>query len=416
MITIVLITIILLGINIANYYYLRNEYKLLNPLSVIIYVWLPALITHRVYFGISEYSIQAYICILVGLVALAIGFWFFAKIYVSDRKSENIYNMKALRKVIEILTILELVRLVYIALVVYKIAGSWELFLYNTTYVRNLYLIRENSLLQTLFEFFTGANAMLGYVIIGVFLALKERGSKRYIVIWTSIELMIALLTMSKMCFIVYIIVVAVTFFNNLGSFQEQKKLLVKFIPFLGGFIFAFLLLIGMQRNYGKDGNIVLIVFNKAIFYFSGSIEALAKYMSLYKSDYDFGCNTFIIIERILARLGVAANSEALAHGEFIDIAYEATNVYTWFRTFYLDYSYLGFVIVPFFLGSVAGVFYTPRKHNLFLDVCLSWISCVFALSFYAYMWGQTIYIFVLVYAFLIHKLFGRKIYQEVKT
>lgn len=408
--------IMIILFNTINKQYLKTNYKILNPLSIFIYVWFFVLIVHKLYFEKQYYTNTAYILILSGITALAIGFWLFAKTnIVNVNRCSYVYNEDIMKKILFILTIIEILRLIYMSYVVYSLAGSFSMFLSNNTYVRNLYLVRESGLIENFTEFFLNINAMLGYVTVGIYSTINKKIKIRYIFVWSLLELLYAIVTMSKMCFIVFLSVLFITCMNNLINIKIQKRIFLRYIPILALVIFGFLLVIGKQRNYSQFGeSIVQVVINKAFFYFSGSVEALAKYISLYTSEVALGKNSFTIFYRVLSRLNIVSNNSILSsHSEFIDIAHESTNVYTFFRTFYMDYSFAGFIIGPFLMGTVAGLFYNPKRTSFFCDVCTSWVSSVLALSFYSYMWGQSIYIIILLYAYFIDKVFGEKLYLK---
>lgn len=412
----ILVVVIFLIINYVNKRILKNEYKILNPLSLYLYVWIAVIIIHCKYFDINNYNIVIYLLIIFGSFTLAFGFWIGLRLRRSDREililNEDI-NFNEVRKLIFWLTILEIVRVLYITWIVYKLAGSWDVFINSNTYVRRLYLSRSSSLFGNILEFFLNSNAMLGQALIGIYASYKVRDAKRYIILWFLMELLYSIVTMSKMCFICFILVVLISYLNGIKKINEQKKIIRMYTPIIISVIFALLILVGKQRNYTQFGDsIVNVVIDKAAFYFSSSIEALGRYIQTYRSPLELGQNSFKLIFRSLSRLGILKDTSTLGHIKFINIDDEATNVYTWYRTFYLDYSYSGFVLVPFVIGFISGKIYKPNNKRIYLHVLISWISVVIALSFYEYLWGQTIYIFILLYAYIIDKIFRKKLYK----
>lgn len=408
----------LIIIYILNRNILKENYKLFNPISSTVIIWSMVLVIHSFYFKNEDYTIVAYSMVLGGILFLAIGFWCFANKTIVMGKTYRLrkpigYNESGLFTLIKFTLFVEVIRVVYIIyIIIYKLAGSWSVFLHSGTYVRNMYLAYSGGTLANIFEFITNATAFVGYVVVGIFFANKHKYSKNIVIIFTVLEVVYALVTMSKMCLIIYIIVIGTSYLNNLQKLRDQKRVLRIAAPFLILAIFAFLMIIASQRNYMAMGNdLRSTVLKKAAIYFSGPVEALGVYVRDNKSELSMGAKTFVVFGRILQRLGIVRGKSLLEHGVNIDIGYDTINAYSWFKTFYQDFSYVGILVVPFFLGILGGMIYNTKEKSLFYDVCGSWVTAIFAMSFYTYMWGQTVYCFVIVYAFLLNRILRRKIY-----
>lgn len=409
-----------------NYKYLGDHYTIFNPVSFSIYVWILVLLMHCYLFDSTDYTSVAYCIVAFGNAALAIGFWLFAKRKITffirkpQIKRNKQYDMDKLRTLLFGFMLIEIVRLLYsIYLVVYKLAGSWNMFLTNATYVRKMYLAYNGGVVTNVFEFFCNANALIAYVIVGILLSDKDRKKKNLCLfaIWSACEMAYALITMSKMCFILYVIVVATVYINNIESRQEQRKMIRRYLPALAVCIFVFLMIIGMQRNYGQnDESLLDAVFTKIGIYFSGPTEALGKYINNYQESFYFGGKTFNVVARIFSRLGMNENVAVLAHGEDIDIGYDSINAYTWFKVFFQDFSYAGVILLPLLIGILAGIFYNKGDHSFSRITCNAWLTAIIVMSFYTFMFGQTIYIFILIYAYILERVLKAKMYikQEI--
>ena len=127
------------------------------------------------------------------------------------------------------------------------------------------------------------------------------------------------------------------------------------------------------------------------------------------------GQRTFAIFARILDQFGFISNDIVTARGTFIEIGDSITNVYTWFRTFYLDFSYVGIIVVPFFFGIISGAMYNKRDSNFITCAANSWICVTFFFSFFSYMWGKTVYVFVIILAYIFHRLLKTQIYTTAE-
>lgn len=412
-----IVAVLILGLLIlmlANRIILNKSYKLFNPVSLILYVWIFAFIFHAILFGINEHTYITYMFIFIGILWFVLGFWYMKDVCIQRISYNKLYNLEYMEKVVAIFTFLEIIRLIYLFCSIMKIAGSFSTFINSNTYVRYMYLQRVSNIYKSIFEFFIGATCMLGVPIVGTYWAKKGKRRNRYLILWIAIELFSALITMSKMSFILSIIVLLISIMNNIGDINVQRRFIIKRLPGVGICMLGFLIIIGIQRNYTQvlGGSLLQIVIKKAGVYFTGGIEALSEYITRYGSRLDMGKNSFMSIHRIIARLGIVGNDSVLQHASAIELQGGiSTNIYTWFIDFYKDYSYAGFIIMSLLLGGLVGCIYTPQKHNLFLDIAIPWISAVIVMSFYALLWKQTIYIFIIFYAYIIHFILSKKIY-----
>lgn len=397
---------------LINRYIMAKSYKILNPLSLMIYVWILVFVFHAILFSVKEFTFFTYMLILVGIYSFAVGFWTMKHVNINSLAYNETYNLVRLRKMLNFFTVIEIFRLLYMVFIILKIAGSFSVFIHSNTYVRYLYLDRQTRIYESIFEFIIGATCMIGVSIVGIYWVKHGKNRNLYLFFWITIELLSALITMSKMSFILSVIVLLISILNNIGNMTAQKKFIVKYLPLIGACMFGFLMIIGLQRNYTAilDGSLFEIVIRKAGLYLTGGTEALSIYIKEHESSLDLGKNSFRFIYRVFARLEILENSGVLQHAETIEIESGVTNVYTWFIDFYKDFSYIGFYVISMFLGNIVGIFYIPDKHNLFLDISIPWISVIVIMSFYAFLWKQTIYIFVIIYAYIIHRIMSKRI------
>jgi oligosaccharide repeat unit polymerase len=376
---------------------------------------------HSYYFEEKLYTELAYLCIALGVLFFAFGFWLFTKLYINytlpnyHPKTQRLiiqgYNHRILIKVMRIFTRIEIIKVLYhVILIIYVIAGSWSNFFGNNTHIRFLYLSHNPGLVQNIFIFMCNATTMIGFVFLGICLAKKTVNARTTMVLWTILEVIFALVTMSKLSYIMYIIVVGISYLNNLGSVRKQKKMFIKLLPYIIMIVISFLFFIGIQRNYGEQGLLSTVIKERVIDYLVGPTEALGHLLVDKEQRLGWGANTFSFISGILQNLGFVNYHVTTPHTGYVDIGRTTTNVFTWFRPFYLDFSYIGFIIGPFFIGSITGILYNQENHNIFIDVCNAWISAILAMSFFDYLWSQSIYIFIIIYAYIIHRLLTRRL------
>ncbi|OON85001.1 hypothetical protein BXO88_14535 [Oribacterium sp. C9] len=414
---IVLPIVMLLILLMLNAQILKSNYTIFNPISIVLYVWIVVFISHHMFYTTESYTFDAYLWIVIGICTLSVGFWITANVnfVIGKQRNEVIhqeYNLGGITRILKAVTVLEIMRLAfYIYHILFIISGSLQTFISNNTYVRYRYLTYNPGLHWSLFEFFANSICMVSYVFLGILFAKRAENSRKFVLIWTLIEILIAMITMSRLCLMMYIIAFGISYLYNTGSIKEERKEFFKFLPLVAIGVFSFLMFIGMQRNYMASGNLRSIVIDKIFIYFAGPTEAFGKYIELYKSDWELGQRTFAIFARILDQFGIVQNDVVTARGTFIDIGDSTTNVYTWFRTFYLDYSYIGIIIIPFLFGILSGAIYNKRDSNFFTCAANSWICVTFFFSFFSYMWGKTIYVFVIVLAYFIHRFYYNEIY-----
>ena len=111
--------IVILGLILIfflNYKFLGNFYSVLNPVSISIYVWILVVVCHNYYFSYKQYTDLTYLIILLGNIALAIGFWGTAKKRVVFRKhkisTKSIeYDIQGVKKILKVLTFIEIIRI-----------------------------------------------------------------------------------------------------------------------------------------------------------------------------------------------------------------------------------------------------------------------------------------------------------------
>jgi len=416
---IIFFLLFILFIAFLNRIILKNNYKIANPVTILCLVWGMVYIVHSLYFEQQEYTLLIYCIIIVSLLCFAIPFWILSQKNITIKKNDKCekrsywgYNNVCLKKVLYLISIVEFFRVsFYFIYVVYFISGSWSFFISNTTQVRLWYMHSSPGLLFDLFQFITNSVVMIGEVLLGVFISNKNKKGFRLLIFWTASELVCAIVTMSKMSFVIYLMVVAISYVNNLTNLKKQKKIIKKLIPFILVIFIVFFLYIGYQRNYMAQGKLNDVVFNGVIDYFAGPTEALGVWINENTSPLTLGTSTLSFINGIMKTLGIKITNPSMQGSGFVDIGRTSTNVFTWLLPFYNDFSYAGFIIIPGLLGFIAGALYNQKEHNLFIDTCNSWLSVLLALSFFDFMWNQTIYIFILFLAYFLHIKYKEKLY-----
>lgn len=418
---------IIIVIIFLNKKILSTKYQLFNPITICMLIWLFAFICHSLYFSVEDYTLYSYLMISSGLLFLSFGFWI-SFLFKNNRKSNSInnnierqhitnYNMKFICIIVVLLLIIEIIRvLLYYNYVIKELAGSFDFFFKNETEVRNRYLYGSPSLLYSILEFVMNINIMVGYIFLGIYVVKKGKFRFAFLLLCIVLELFSAILTMSKLSFIMFIIVLLVTIFSLHSTRKSQKRLFYILTPIVILGIYIFLMIIGNLRNYETiyDDGLRNIVVDKMIIYFCGGIESFGKFVSSNNSPMDFGTHTFVFLVRIFTRLGLYDGKELVMHGQdFIAIGDSQTNVYTMFRAFYLDFSFIGCLLIPFLIGIIIGFLYEKEYKSISMLIVNSWLSATLAMGFFTYLWSYSIYILVIFYGFFVNFLLKKYVYLE---
>lgn len=373
-----------------NKTYLIHCYKLLNPISTMIYVWILVLLCHYCYWGNFENFYISYLMCTIGVLSLTFGFWMNYRSTINVKTSSRVfYNPKFLNKFVRFLVVTELLRFVYYSyVVVYKLAGGmWIALVDDGTALRNLYLSYDANLVEKIFSFSTNLIAYIGYVVIGIYFANKFPKRFVYLGIIILFEIALSVVTMSKLSFSLWVLSFFVSYLNNLDSLYKQKKMLKRFIPAGILLLVSFFLFIGFQRNYMETkGSLEEGVFDGIINYFGGPLQAFD-----------------LILDKGL-------DISSFEHG-MIYIGRTYTNVYTWFYYFHLLFPFWGIILFPFILGCLAGRIYKPWKHSFFNDVANSWVCVIIAFSFFDFLLKFTVFSILFVVVWWINKKYSHKLY-----
>ena len=382
---------VLMCLLIHNRHVLSFEYKIFNPISTIVYFWMMVFICHYYYWGSFNSFNLLYWLIVSGIFTLSCGFWLSYSVPIEVDSTFYEYNPFFLEKYIQLFIFSSSCLLIYyIDVIVIGLAhGNWVCFFDNTsTSIRYAYLSYQASVTEKVFTFLLGLISYLGYVILAIYVSKKLPKRGLYFFIVLLIELLISIVTMSKLSFSMFLLSFFLTYINNLPTLYFQKKALKRLFPVLLLFLIGFFVFIGFQRNYMETkGGLEEGVLNGIVNYFAGSLEAF----------------------RIVVDNGVDISK--LKNG-MLDIGRAKTNVYTWFFYFYKAFSYVGILVFPFLIGVVSGRLYKPWKRSFFFDVSNTWIIVIFAFSFFDFLLKFTIFQTLFLMAWWIDKRFNKYIYE----
>lgn len=353
-----------------------------------VYVWILVFICHHYYWGDeSGFHLSHFLCV-IGILSMTLGFWSTYRNSSNKLVGKSLdYSPIFLRKFIKFFLLVDIIRLAYcIHLIIFNLAGGYWLMLLNDgTALRNAYLSYEPSVIENILTFSTNLLSYIGYVILGIYTSKKYPNTFIYLSIVCIFELLLSIITMSKLSFSLFILAIIISYLNSLKTVNEQKKKLRLFLPIGIAILFSFFIFIGFQRNYMETrGSLQVGVFDGVINYFGGPLEAL---------------------DRIIAKGFAIVGKD---HG-MIDIERTETNVYTWFYYFHKSIPYFGFIIFPFIIGLLSGKLYKPWKNSFFNDISNSWVCVLIAFSFFDLLIKFTVFQFLFVFVWYINKRYSNK-------
>ena len=108
---------------------LSSNYLLINPISMLIVVWVAVFIMHSAYFEYINHTPFTYLIILAGVFLFSSAFWIGVKRAPIKKGVHLQYNMSFLSKLLVAFIIVDIMRLIYYYnLMVNEIAGGGLLY------------------------------------------------------------------------------------------------------------------------------------------------------------------------------------------------------------------------------------------------------------------------------------------------
>lgn len=354
------------------------------------YVWTMVFICHYYYWGNENMWNTSYFLCTIGVLFMALGFWSSFSYKSLSANIQYDYKNSFLSRFIKTFILVELLRLLYCCyVIIYQIAGgSWMSLISDGTMIRNAYLAYESSSIEKIFVFATNLCGYIGFVVMSIYFSKKLQNRWILLIVVGIIELIMSIVTMSKLSFSLFLLTFFISYLSELGSLSLQKKMLNRLIPLGLLLLLGFFVFIGYQRNYMETrGSLQEGVLDGIINYFGGPLEAL----------------------NIILTKGVQVTQAD--HG-IVYIGRTDTNVYTCFFYFHKILPYIGFSIFPFLMGYLAGKLYKPWKHNLFNDVSNAWICVILSFSFFDLLLKFTVFQFLFIFLWWFNRRFSYKIYS----
>jgi oligosaccharide repeat unit polymerase len=401
---------------IFSYISYKSNRRIYNPVTVLNSIWSVALLSHLILFG---QAIELYLIILGCLTLFNIPYIITEiRVFNNQKFKKNLHpklNFVNIKKIIYMLSIFELVKVVYIARKVLKIAGSWQVLIYQSTYVRNLYLVRNEALIDKLFGNFLSYSTMFGIILIAIASGKQVKKLRFITLFWLVFEILSALLTMSRMDIIIKILIFTFAYLASIEDPKFQFDKLKKFIPKVTIIVASILILIGIQRNYGGNNRyeLILVTFDKLLFYLSSPLEAFK--LILDKNEMFLGTHTLLPFYKIVNTFNELPGYLNLTnHAMPVSTIFGVTNVYSMFGLAFLDFWYLGLYGFVFIFGIVSALVFNLTRNYISSRAFDATLLMTLSMSFYGYMYSQTIYILFPFTVLLFDRIFKKFLYKNV--
>lgn len=350
--------------------------------------------------------------IIIFLVSFFVGQYFSNDVCFHKEKSQSQieYNLNFVNKIIKFTCVCALIQLVISLYVVLPIAGSIQNIFLNSTWVRYQYLNRESNVIVSLISNLSNIVTLVFACLLPVATKYKIKKVRVKLLLLIALKTLTSLITMSKEAAILYLVLILASYADDAITLKREIKFLRKNLKWLLAVVGIVFIAVAVQRSYvgTKYNSMIEAVMGTALSYFYLPIVSFGEMLVYGVINYTKGAYSFRPIFNILSVLGIASR---------VDIKQEilsntSANVYTMFGTMYRDFGFIGIPVVSFIYGIICGLLY-KKKHNgrLFYRVSNSMVTMVLAFGFYDFKFIQTIYIVVIIAAFIFDKVLSDKLY-----
>jgi oligosaccharide repeat unit polymerase len=326
-------------------------------------------------------------------------------IYHDDEKTVEkvnliFFNERVLINTIFILSFIALIGLFLKLKILSDYAGGFYEYLENP--IRARFIVSQNigkvvegySFFETFTSYIANVN-ILGLILGGILYVI---GKRRYIIcflpviigiLWSIITFQRWILLFSLTLFVVssgY-----VSFFLPVELKRKMVKRIIKtgmFITVLFIVFTVFLLSVRLDIESSSDSkDLVEIIFKSVHSYFVGNIVNFDKFLQN-PHNYSYGTSLFRTLFKWFARAGLYDENLVIkSNYEFRWIGFTYINTYTYLRTFFEDFGYLGTVVISFMWGLITyGVVHSYlKKFTLFRLYFVGMFIHAVLLSFFSF-------------------------------
>lgn len=409
-----IIIIFLVYTLVLCWYSIKRYNKIINSLTVMIIPLAFVFLNVKNLEVLSSNQIDNTLTwIFIGTVIYSVSFGIGASTVFRFGKQNNFetetvyYNKRTVEVLINIVCVMEVISFLIAFAVVYKIAGSVNAILVNSTRIRYRYLEHSSSGFTRLITLFLSFNIFTLSCLFPKAIQLRCKLIKIKLIFVVALMMMQSIVTMSKDAFIVDLFIIAYAFSQYSLNMRLEWQMIRRNLKWVIVFLVILLVSVGIQRNYLADryDSYFDMVMGTTKHYIIIPFESFG--LLLGTNNFSNGALCFRPIVNVLSYLGI---------GERMPIIQQTisggANVYTAFGNMYWDFGYHGIIFLSVGFGFFFGCFYFIETNDRLSRVAVnSIVAMTMFFTFYDLKIIQTVYIFTIFYALIFEKLIEKRLY-----
>ena len=399
-------------LSIFSIWYLK---KVCNPLSnySIGFILASIFFIQESYLG-NLFKEKGFFFLMIGTL-IFIGSFLFILFFKKRIKIRYVYNLKTVNLLIN-LTIFLSIFLLFLSLYeVLNFSGNIKNILFNSSSIRNQYLSREGNFLISFFGSISNMTILILSCLFPIGYSNKLKNINIKFVLVILLRLFLSIVTMSKESFLIFLIIILVSFTENISKRSLEIRFLIKKGIYFIGVVVILLLVIALQRSYigirySSYTEAVLKTIGKYLYL---PLEAFSRLIEITNNlEETKGIYSFRPIFNILSYLGIAERVSIIQNA----VALNSANVYTMFGTMYRDFKEVGIILISILYGIFCGSLYSKYNQRKLSKVYInSLVGMVLFFSYYDFKFIQTVYIISIFYAIILEKVLFSKLYVTKK-
>lgn len=398
----------------AIYLSYRKYKKILNPLSLYIFIWLLNVLLYELkLIKYNSLTYKTWVILFLNIIFFSLGIFM-------KKRSCSLIEEKFTKD--------NMIRIILFLCVLSGIAIFPNLFFCIKRYGINLlkmttYIYADNVSGNGINTIpYLGSLAMLGVLFSSTY--FKLYGFNKYLLLPYIMVILDILPTGSRGNLILVLVMSIIPFiFSNSNSKKKSKKQILILSSICLVFVMFYSIFTYNRRPdtpndpYVTDEmveiNNYVPLFHKSYEYFTSPVGVLNEYLK--KPRFIFGINTFSVERNILNKFGIPVRYE---HTQPVYETPLPTNVGTWVKDFYEDFTVVGLFLCLFGIAYLLDKLYISLEKGIVYQVLFNFLSMLVYLSWFYFFMRQgsvTIMLFGIVgiTLFLYKKCFFKNLKKE---
>lgn len=397
---ILVLVVILIGAFFSKIY---NSY--FNPLTIFTVIW--TIILFNV-FIILGFDLSKLIYFIIAFLSFMLPTIIFLRKFPSNTTiplSRTTSHIERLKLILIICVVARFLQLGFDLFVFLRIGGEFSSILGDVQALRFRYLLRNSNLIQDIIVNLLNYFSELGIILSAIY--YKNKKGYMYLLISIFLALSHSILTFSKFSFLIDIIFIVsiLTIYNAPKAEKKNIKQNKKILIIIGICVVLLFNIISNQRGYGlqesKIPGVDSVLLYKSISYFIGPTIAFLNIFDL-NITHGHGIMTFTpFLQKVLNFPEIGT----------INIGFFESNVYTLFGSLYIDFGYLGSILMIFIFSLILNYLFIKLKYknNIGLLSIYCILNSALCLSFFDWIGRQTFFWLFPIFVYLIDLLFIKK-------